>query len=104
MDGLLSASRGRFVFVLIKQTPNKPAWAIQPGESIRWQAAMMTDRAGRSLLLAFTSLPKAVEFMQTAVMTGTLKDIHRVAKFDKTAAREWGTDLMLNPPFELLRN
>jgi len=102
---LPTIGRGRFVFLLVKQTPDKPAWAVQPGESLRWDAAMVTDQGNqnRPYLLAFTSLPKAVEFMQPAVTSGLLIGINKVAKFDKAVAPRWSSDALLNPPFDVLR-
>jgi hypothetical protein len=99
--------RGRFVFLLIRQTPDKPPWAIQSGDVIRWDAAMVTDKAAnnRPLLLAFTSLPKAVAFMQPAVTSGLFKgiNINKVGKFDKAITPHWATDVLLNPPFEMFQ-
>lgn len=95
--------RGRFIFLLVRQSPDKPAWAIQPGETIRWDAALITDPAQQPYLLAFTSLPKAVAFMQPAVTTGWLIGVNKVAKFEKTAAPPWGLNVLVNPPFEAMR-
>jgi hypothetical protein len=100
--GLTSASRGKFVFLLVRQMPDKPAWAIQPDETLRWQAAMVSDQTGQPYLLAFASLSKAVEFMQSAVTTGYLHGINKVAKFDKAVAPRWSAEMLLNPPFEAL--
>jgi ubiquinone/menaquinone biosynthesis C-methylase UbiE len=102
---LPTTGRGRFVFLLVRQTPDKPPWAIRPGETIRWEAAMVSDTADhhRPYLLAFTSPPKAVEFMQPAVTSGVLKGVNKVARFDKAAAPQWAADVLLNPPFERLR-
>src|SRR5579859_7298634 len=33
------ALTGPYVFLLIRQTPNKPAWKLAPGEPVTWQAA-----------------------------------------------------------------
>src|SRR5579859_589527 len=79
---LPGASRGRFVFILVRQTPDKPAWAIQPGEKISWQAQMVnhTGEGGKPYLLLFSSLPKAVSFMQAAVMAGQSLGVNKVAK------------------------
>jgi SAM-dependent methyltransferase len=101
---LASIGRGRFVFLLVRQIPDKSPWAIQPDEPIRWDAAMITDRSNlnRPYLLAFTSLPKAVEFMQPAVTAGLIKGINKVAKFDKSVAPRWAADVLLNPSFESL--
>ena len=99
---LTTASRGKFVFLLVRQTPDKPVWAIQPDEILHWQAAMVNSQEGQPYLLAFTSLSKAVEFMQAAVMANYLHGINKVAKFDKAVALAWSADILLNPPFEAL--
>ncbi len=102
---LPTVGRGNFVFLLVKQSPNKPAWVIQPGLEIRWDAAMVTDdEINRPYLLAFTSLPKAVEFMQPAVTSGLIGDITKVAKFDKAVAPRWAVDLLLNPSLEAIQH
>jgi hypothetical protein len=98
-----SAVRGRFLFLLVQQTPNKPAWALREGEKFRWEAATLADqnRDDQACLLAFTSLPKAVAFMQGAAhLTGGLLrglSINKIAKFDKALAPGWGVDILLNP-------
>ncbi len=98
------AIRGRFVYLLIRQTPDKPAWAVQHGEPIRWQAAMVNDEREQPSLVMFTSLSKAVEFMQPAVTGGVLHGINKVAKFEKSRAARWSADALINPQFEILRN
>ncbi|MEP7287824.1 MAG: methyltransferase domain-containing protein [Chloroflexota bacterium] len=99
---LQTALRGKFIFVLVRQTPDRPAWDLQSGESLRWQAAMVNDQT-QPYVLAFSTLPKAVAFMQPAVTSGILTGINKIAKFDKTVAADWGADLLLNPPLESLR-
>jgi SAM-dependent methyltransferase len=100
---LPTIGRGRSIFLLVRQTPNKPVWALQPGEKVRWDATMVTHQ-DRPYLLAFTSLPKAVEFMQPAVTSAAIQDIHKVAKFDKSIAAKWAVDVLLNPSFEVLKS
>ncbi|MBX3064478.1 MAG: methyltransferase domain-containing protein [Anaerolineae bacterium] len=95
-------TRGRNLFLLVKQTPNKPAWALKPDESIRWDAATMRSSSGVRCLLAFTSLPKAVEFMQSAVLANHLAGINKVAKFEKSVAPSWVIDMLLNPTLAAL--
>lgn len=89
--------RGRYVHLLVRQTPNRPVWALRPDEAIEWQAAAL-DTPDGPVLLAFSSLPKAVAFMQPAVMQGWLSDINKVAKFGKDAAAGWS--LHVNPDFD----
>lgn len=97
----LAGYRGRYLFLLIRQTPNKPPWRIEPGERIDWQAAAVVID-GEPALLAFSSLPQAVAFMQPAVMNGWIRDIHRIAKFPRAAHADWGHPLRLNPPLDIL--
>jgi hypothetical protein len=93
----LTAYRGKYVHLLVMQTPNKPVWARQPEEPIRWQA-LTADGA----LLAFSSLPKAVSLMQPAVIAGKLKEVNKVAKFGKETAQTWTQPVLLNPTLESL--
>ncbi|MCU0498415.1 MAG: hypothetical protein MUF87_13770 [Anaerolineae bacterium] len=89
--------RGRYVYLLITQTPNKPVWALRPDEPIAWQAVTVDDT-----LLAFSSLPKAVGFMQPAVIANKIRDVNKVAKFRKEVAQAWPQRVILNPSLELL--
>lgn len=89
--------RGKYVHLLVKQTPNKPVWALEAGETLYWQALMVNGA-----LLAFSSLPKAVGFMQPAVVSGKIKDVSKVAKFSKRATQTWTLPVLLNPTVELL--
>lgn len=91
--------RGRYVHLLIRQTPNKPVWALKPGETVTWQAVALAD-GDSSRLLAFSSLPNAVAFMQPAVVAGSIRDVNKVAKFSRATAQEW--TLLVNPPLEVL--
>ncbi len=90
---------GRYVHLLIRQTPNKPGWALKEGEKVEWQAVTVKGENG-PVFLAFSSLPKAVAFMQPAVMTGLIKDINKVAKFSRETAQNW--TLLVNPTVETL--
>lgn len=93
------AFRGRYVHLLIRQMPNKPIWALKPGETVTWQAVAVAD-GNAPRLLAFSSLPNAVAFMQPAVVAGTIKDVNKVAKFSRATAQAW--TLLVNPPLEAL--
>ena len=93
--------RGRYVHLLVRQTPNKPVWALRPDEQVEWQAAAL-DQDGQTVLLAFSSLPKAVAFMQPAVMAGLVKDVNKVAKFSKETAQAWPQALLFNPTIEMV--
>jgi hypothetical protein len=92
---------GRYVHLLIRQTPNKPVWAMQPDDVIEWQAAAITGADGPALL-AFSSLPKAVAFMQPAVMQGLIRDVNKVGKFSREVARLWTVPLLFDPSLESL--
>lgn len=101
----LDALKRRSVFLLIRQTPNKPAWDMKPGEAITWGAAAILDPVGgQPVALAFSSLPKAVEFMQAAVTANLIVGVSKVAKFDKASAAIWDFPIMLNPSLDSLKN
>jgi SAM-dependent methyltransferase len=95
--------RGRYVHLLVQQTPNKPVWKLTPDEVITWHAATV-ERENQTYLLAFSSLPKAVSFMQAAVMADFIRDVNKVAKFSKETARTWTTPMLLNPTLESVQN
>ncbi len=73
-------------------------WALAPGESVDWQALALTE-GGSPALLAFSSLPRAVAFMQPAVLAGSIRDVNKVGKFSRAAA-DWR--VLINPPVEIL--
>ena len=91
----MNTYRGRYVYLLIKQTPNKPMWAMRPEEAIHWEAMGIGD-----VLLAFTSLPKSVSFMQPAVLSGWIAGVNKVAKFKRDTVAGWATHVLLNPSLE----
>jgi hypothetical protein len=96
--------RTPYVFLLVIQTPNKPAWRLAPGEKVAWRAATVVDpETGQPALLAFSALVKAVAFMQPAVLAGAWPGINKVGKFPAEAAQGWGLPLAWNPAFEGLR-
>lgn len=97
----LQVYRGRYVHLLIRQQPNKPVWALAPNEKITWQAAALESPEG-PVFLAFSSLPKAVEFMQPAVMSGFIADVNKVGKFSRETAQDWR--LRLNAPLEAVQD
>jgi hypothetical protein len=90
---------GRYVHLLVRQTPNKPVWKLLPGEQVEWQAVAV-EQDDTPALLAFSSLPKAVAFMQPAVMAGCIKDVNKVAKFSREMARHWTASVLLNPTMD----
>ncbi|PJF22447.1 MAG: hypothetical protein CUN56_05915 [Phototrophicales bacterium] len=90
----LQQYKGRYIHLLICQTPNKPVWRLEPDEVIRWQVVGIR-RGNQTMLLAFSSLPKAVALMQPAVLAGKIVNVNKVAKFDK--ALNWELPVLLNP-------
>lgn len=90
--------RGRYVHLLVRQTPNKPVWALKPDDVVAWEA--VAQAGDPPVLLAFSSLPKAVAFMQPAVIRGAIKDVNKVAKFSRAAAAGWS--LLVNPAADAL--
>lgn len=92
--------KGRYLHLLIRQTPNKPVWALQPGETVVWQAAALAGDAGAAELLAFSSLPNAVAFMQPVVLAGAIQDVNKVARFSRAAAQNWR--VLVNPTHDRL--
>jgi len=97
----LNSYPGRCLYLLIRQSPNKPVWALREGERLLWQAVtlMLPDGAA---LLAFSSLAKAVAFMQPAILAGRIRDVNKVGKFSRETAQRWETGLLLNPPDAIL--
>jgi len=93
--------KGRYVHLLIVQSPNKPVWNLNEGEQVTWQA-LTVEREHGAALLAFSSLPKAVGFMQPAVMNGRIYDVNKVAKFSRETAAGWSLPVLLNPELTLL--
>ncbi|MFQ3674766.1 MAG: hypothetical protein SNJ83_14335, partial [Aggregatilineales bacterium] len=91
----LATYRGRFVHLLVRQFPNKPVWRLTAEDRIVWQATCSDGH-----MLAFTSLPKAVAFMQMAVLAGRLRDVNKVAKFRREVVAAW--PLWLNPTLDAL--
>lgn len=94
--------RGRYLHLLIRQTPDKPVWRMQPGESIDWQAVGILEGNTPSVL-GFSSLPKAVEFMQPAVLAGLVVGVNKIAKFRWEVAGSWPFAVILNPSLEIFR-
>jgi hypothetical protein len=98
----LATYRGRYVHLLVQQTPDKAAWKLEPDEKIHWQA-VAAQQNSTQYLLAFSSLPKAVAFMQPAVVQGVVQDVNKVAKFSKATAAGWTRPVLLNPTLEAVQ-
>jgi hypothetical protein len=90
----------RYVHLLIQQKPNKPAWKLKKDEVLDWQAVAVAGD-NETILLAFSSLPKAVEFMQPAVLAGHILDVNKVAKFAWSVVQALPYPIMLNPSDEI---
>ncbi|MDE2635902.1 MAG: hypothetical protein OXI30_06020 [Chloroflexota bacterium] len=97
----MSRFRGRYVHFLIQQRPNKPVWKLDPGERISWRAAAI-KRDSSWALLAFSSLPKAVGFMQPSILAEIIHDINKVGKFSLSTVQKWEWDIILNPSCDLM--
>lgn len=91
--------RGRYLHLLIRQQPNKPAWKLTPSDTFVWHAIALA-KSPLPVLLAFSSLPKAVNFMQQAVLAGVITDINKVGKFSRATAASWTWRAVLNPTLE----
>jgi hypothetical protein len=91
--------RGKYVYLLVTQTPNKPVWSRGANEAVQWQAITLNGA-----LLAFSSLPKAVGFMQPAVLAGSIQDVNKVGKFGLATARTWAQPVLLNPEIDVLQS
>ncbi|TVR23852.1 MAG: hypothetical protein EA396_02685 [Anaerolineaceae bacterium] len=97
----LTTFKGRYVHLLIQQTPNKPAWHMTPDEPITWRA-LAIRRGEDQAVLAFSSLPKAVGFMQPAILSGHIKDVNKVGKFRRERAAQWPFKVLVNPHQDVL--
>jgi SAM-dependent methyltransferase len=93
--------RGRFVFLLVRQTPDRPPWALPADEPLTWEAVAVWQ-GGRAVALAFSSLPAAVAFLQPAVLAGAIVGVNKVAKFTRAAAQAWAFQVVLDPTPDIL--
>ncbi|MEZ4670487.1 MAG: hypothetical protein R3E39_21475 [Anaerolineae bacterium] len=91
----------RYVYLLVHQTPHKPTWRLSPEDRVEWEAAGV-ENEDETVLLVFSSLPKAVEFMQPVVMNGYLTNINKLAKFQWDVVKNWTSPTLLNPSDEIL--
>lgn len=92
---------GRYVYVLVQQTPNKPVWNMQPDEIIQWHAVAVSGD-NETVLLAFSSLPKAVAFMQPAVLAQRIEGVNKIAKYRWEVVYGWPNPVMINPTDDIL--
>jgi hypothetical protein len=70
---------------------------------VTWEAVVI-QHEGSVALLAFSSLPNAVSFMQAAVLAGTIRDVNKVGKFSRATAETWQFRVLLNPSPDVLRD
>ena len=94
------ARQGRYIHLLIHQTPHKPAWRRKPDDVVVWNAVAVAGDQ-ETVVLSFSSLPKAVEFMQYAVMGGYITMVNKIAKFNWDIAKTWNFPMLLNPTDEI---
>ncbi|MBI5669997.1 MAG: hypothetical protein HZC41_18540 [Chloroflexi bacterium] len=92
---------GRYVYILVNQLPNKPAWMLQPDERLEWGAVAVSGD-DETVLLAFSSLPKAVAFMQPAVLNKRIEGVNKIAKYRWDVVHGWPNPVMLNPTDDIL--
>ena len=95
--------KGHYVHLLIHKLPNKPAWSREPDDVISWKGVAVQYN-GQTHYLAFSSLPRAVEFMQPVVLKDKIRDVNKVAKFHKSVTLIWDTPLLINPSPSVLDN
>ena len=96
--------QGRYIYLLIQQTPNKPVWSLTPDDQIEWQAVVVHDEREKAQIIAFSSLPKAVQFMQPAVMQGLIVGVNKVGKFKKSVFESDEINWMINPMIDQIKN
>jgi hypothetical protein len=97
----LQTYRGRYVHLLVRENPAKPAWKREPGEVVTWEAVALST-ADDVALLAFSSLPQAVAFMQPAVLDGRIDGVTKVGKFRREVAQAWERPVLLNGAVDVL--
>ena len=95
----LNLYRRPYMHLLIQQRPNRPVWQMRADETISWRALAIQED-GENCLIAFSSLPKAVAFMQPAALLGMTLDINKVGKFERDAIAALKTPVQLNPTLE----
>ena len=94
-----SAFRGRYVHLLVRVLPDKPAWKLAPGEVVEWRAIALERDSGPTLL-AFSSLPIAVAFLQRAVLAGAIEGVNKIARFPRASAEAWTVPLVFNASYD----
>lgn len=92
---------GRYVHLLVCQTPNKPGWEMQPDEAVEWNAVAVSGN-NETVLLAFSSLPKALAFMQPSVLSKRIEGVNKIVKYRWDIVHDWPNPVMLNPTDDIL--
>ncbi|MCB9435486.1 MAG: hypothetical protein H6673_00655 [Anaerolineales bacterium] len=96
--------KARYVFLLIRQTPNQPSWHDSK-DMLKWEAVGVQLATGETVVLAFTSLPQAVGFMQAAVLAQeAIEGINKIPKFRLATAADWLFPTWVNPAFKDLHS
>lgn len=98
----LATYRRPYLHLLIRQSPNKPVWQLSADESISWRALALRQQSA-TVILAFSSLPKAVAFMQPIALDGAPLNINKVGKFARETAAAWDHPVLLNPAPESIQ-
>ncbi|MFZ4825783.1 MAG: hypothetical protein ACOYLB_00365 [Phototrophicaceae bacterium] len=91
----LSTYSGSYLYFPLIQKPNKPIWKLSPDEKLTWEGVAWEGET--ACRLGFTSLPKAVGFMQWVVMRGLVKDVNKIGKYRRSTVENWQTSLFINP-------
>ena len=98
----LSTYRRPYLHLLIRQSPDKPVWQLSTDERVSWHALALHQR-NATVILAFSSLPKAVAFMQPIALDGAALNINKVGKFTRETAAAWDHPVRLNLTTESIR-
>ena len=97
-----AAEQYRALHLLVQQNPPTRGW--DEGVTLTWHASTVRDvRTDRTVLLGFTSLVKAVAFMQPAVLAGAIRNINKLPRYEMVHLVKWGLPVIVNPAFEILR-
>ncbi len=98
-----AAQQYRSLHLLVRQDPPARGW-IDAQPNLTWHALTVRDaQADRVVLLAFTSLVKAVAFMQPAVIAGVMQNVNKLPRYETDQFLKWNLPLIVNPTFEALR-
>lgn len=65
---------------------------------------MVPAAGGQPVLLVFSSLVKAVAYMQGAGLAHQSEGVNKIGKFPAAVAQAWVLPLTLNPEFALVRD